>query len=105
MKYEEALQAWGLKQLNDHAYNIQAGEEVLPSTVVVGFEFDRGYACCGGRDEGCYCSFERSPSAAVYITGTMANGMEARHTMNIGDFDFATVLAEIVDAADGTVTK
>lgn len=50
----------------------------------------------------CYCSFYESPSANVKITDT-ASGRST--SISTQDFDFVTVLAEIVAAGDGTLTS
>lgn len=101
MNYEDALRAWGATRLSHYG-------EIDPATVTVSMDFSEGYACCGGRDPGCYCSFAESPRADVVIRGEYRSGAEGAWppytTIAMADFDFVAVLAEIVDAANGEVT-
>lgn len=99
MQYEKALKLWGANKLNAH-YAGRRGLIARPEDVRVEMTFDEGYACCGGTDPNCYCSFAESPSAQVTIT---APGM--RTDISHYQFDFATILWEIVEAADGAITK
>lgn len=95
MQYEMALKVWGAQRLS----SIYKGN-VNPDTVSVGMEFNEGYACCGGSDPNCYCSYATSPSAYVVISsGKLKVEIDAE------DFDFAEILGEIVKAADGNVTE
>jgi hypothetical protein len=99
MQYEEALKRWGATKLaRDHR------GEIVVDSVMVDMEFNEGYACCGGRDPDCYCSFAESPSANVKITGRDEFGKHVSETISHYEFDFVTILKEIVAAADGEVT-
>ena len=69
--------------------------------ITVRMNFDEGYACCGGTNDGCYCSFAESPSADVRISDV--NGLYV--TIDHDDFDFAKILGEIIEAGGGTVSK
>lgn len=100
MQYEDALKAWGLIRLTDAGY-----KNVDPKTVNVSMDFSEGYACCGGTDPNCYCSFAESPRADVLITADRGEYYVARVTIRLDEFDFARILGEIVDAADGVVTN
>lgn len=104
MKYEDALREWGARKIE--AANWALTEKIERSTVKVEMEFNEGYACCGGSDPNCYCSFAESPSATVSITGRTATTSRKVLTASIDcdSFDFATVLREIVDASGGAVT-
>lgn len=93
MRYEDALNKWGASKL---------GTDAKPEAVIVQFEFSEGYACCGGTDPSCYCSFYESPSAGVRITDASTGRWTS---IDASDFDFVTVLAEIVAAGDGTLTS
>lgn len=94
MQYEMALKVWGAQRLsNSH-------RTVNPDIVKVEMDFNEGYACCGGTDPNCYCSYAESPSANVVITAG-----KLRETINVEDFDFAVILGEIVRAADGMITE
>lgn len=94
MKYDEALQLWGASKLV--TYSRSALEEVSLPSVSVKFDFNEGYACCGGRDPNCYCSFYESPSSDVLVEGRTLSGEVLTYRMDAEDFDFALVLAEIV---------
>jgi uncharacterized protein (DUF779 family) len=111
MKYEDALREWGARRL-EGLY----GKDLIVdrSTVTVDMEFDEGYACCGGSDPNCYCSFAESPRASVEISGKAINpktgelykkGMPYIYNINHYDWDFAKILGEIVDASGGQITK
>lgn len=100
MKYEDALREWGARRLEENGYG-----DVDRNSVVVNMEFNEGYACCGGRDPDCYCSFAESPSAEVVITGNAFHMKSARCTISSWSFDFATILKEIVEAGGGSVVS
>lgn len=95
MNYEEALKEWGARKLEKIYNGILVGRE----TVKVSMEFDEGYACCGGRDPYCYCSFAESPRAYVEITSG-----KYKCSIDSWEFNFAGILKEIVEAGGGTVT-
>ena len=57
MNYQEALKRWG-------AYKV--GTEDWES-IEVEFDFDSGWACCGGSDPDCYCSFAESASMQIVV--------------------------------------
>lgn len=108
MNYDEALKKWGLLRLKESYWGREASDWVEDS-VTVALDFNEGYACCGGYNEGCYCSFAESPSANVVISGYYLAGetqcrMSASVEISSYDFDFATILGEICEAADGVVT-
>ena len=96
MQYEEALKVWGASRLRK-AY---PKAKIVPDAVVVSLETNYGYSCCGGSDPDCYCSLAESPSGYVEISA-------GRYSVEIDhyEFDFATILKEIVAAADGTITE
>lgn len=108
MKYDDALKAWGkvrLDQMHEHSYYGKQMSAIAKS-VNVEFEFNEGNNCCGGSDPECYCSLAESPSANVRISGLDEHsGMVMYTQISHWDFDFARILAEIVDAADGVITK
>ena len=94
MNYEDALKEWGARKL-ESAFK---GRTFDRSSVTVDIEIDPGYACCGGRDPDCYCSFAESPSAYVEICGRNSKGQLQITTIDRWAFDFATVVKEIVEA-------
>lgn len=79
MGYEDALKRWGKRRLDE--YN---KTNVDVEDVVVTFDYDEGYACCGGRDPECYCSFAESPSFNVNVRGGggHAYGDDLRYSMD-----------------------
>lgn len=93
MNYEDALQKWGGDKLREWYSDFKAD-----NTVTVNFEFSEGNNCCGGTDPDCYCSLAESPSAEVFIVGRAFS-----RRINMQDFDFLTVLREIVEAGNGEV--
>jgi hypothetical protein len=94
MNYEQALKVWGAKRLST------SNRTVNPDAVSVFMDFDEGYACCGGTQEGCYCSYAYGPSANVVISAG-----NLRQTIDVEDFNFIEILGEIVKAADGMITE
>ena len=104
MQYEDALKVWGAKRLREDMGPNTKDDQINLNTVKVEMEFDEGYACCGGSDPDCYCSFAESPSADVVITGVTTGGRERKVSISHWGFDFASILGEIVAAADGAVT-
>lgn len=111
MDYQTALRIWGEKKLREYRY---AGipKDVELYDVRVEMEFNEGYACCGGYDPDCYCSFAESPSANVVVTGKYEKlhygkptELLAEYKMSAEDFDFVSVLNEILVAGGGTITN
>lgn len=96
---ERALQLWGAKKLLD-SYGMQ-NKIISPASVKVEMEFNEGYACCGGSNPDCYCSYAESPSANVTISGLTTLGMQVRYTISAESFDFVTVLNEMIELAEG----
>lgn len=107
MKYEEALARWGARKLEESwSYvNGRDGAPIDVDSVTVHFNFNRGYACCGGSDPDCYCSYAESPSAEVVITGCNKKGKDFFHHIDLEDFDFSETLKEIFDVADGNTAS
>lgn len=106
MKYEDALKVWGAKKLVEQNRGVKV-EKIDVESVKVEFEFDEGYACCGGSDPNCYCSFAEPPTANVKIIGRKADvkrGGYLSAEIGIHEFDFATVLREICEAGEGNVS-
>lgn len=108
MKYDEALKVWGLLKLKESYWN-REGSDWVEDSVTVSLNFNEGYACCNGYNEDCYCSMAESPSASVAVRGYYLAGKTQQKTLayveiSSYDFDFATVLKEICEAADGSVT-
>lgn len=99
MNYESALKLWGKIKLD--AYNGVSDTDA--SSVIVRMSFNEGYTCCGGSNPDCYCSFAESPSARVVIEGWTESGRSVSYDMDYDEFDFATVLKEICEAADGSI--
>lgn len=110
MPYQEALRLWGADRLAQ--WDWLDIVDIDPDSVTVETHFNAGYACCGGRDEGCYCSFAESPSAYVSVRGrlvrdvdcggyTMRRGQEVEAAIDLEDFDFTTFLAELVEVGGG----
>lgn len=106
MKYDEALEAWGALKLKEYRTDLQGLEF---EAVSVSMDFSEGYACCGGRNPDCYCSFAEAPRAEVNIIGYVKEGSKysdygaVSRTIDLADFDFTTVLREICEAAGGAV--
>lgn len=106
MKYEDALKAWGANKIA-LKYNFPQ-KDINPNTVKVNMEFDEGYNCCGGYDPDCFCSFAESPRAEVVITGVIHYDNDYREicaSIPIEDFDFATILKELCDIGNGSITS
>ena len=103
MSYEDALKAWGARKL----YGTPRKNPVTIdlNTVSVSMNFDEGYACCGGRDPDCYCSFAESPSADVTVSGRGDDGREYTYKIEHYSFDFAEILGEIVEAGGGVIAS
>lgn len=99
MMYEDALKVWGAQRLREANFRVDPSK-IDTEKVVVEMQFDEGYACCGGYDPNCYCSFAESPSANVVISCG-----QYRTEISTDDFDFATILGEIVAAGNGTLTE
>ena len=104
MKYDEALRRWGEKQLREN--NFQGNRlTIIPETITVAIKFSAGNPCCGGRDADCYCSLAEDPSASVEISARTAGGGFAVHRIEPQNFDFQMVLHQLLEIADGTITR
>ena len=90
MQYEEALKRWGA----DILHRPDEWRDVH-----VRMNFEEGFACCGGSDPLCYCSFAESPRAEVIITSTTRSTR-----IDLEDFDFAEVLRQIVEIGKGSLS-
>lgn len=111
MRYDEAVKVWGAHRLataRAAGWTRRTCKEpaIDPATVIVRFDFDEGFACCGGSDPDCYCSFAQSPSAEVFIEGLcrVCDTTHA-HGIDVQDFNFVDVLKEIVDVGNGVITE
>ena len=102
MNYEDALKEWGARKL-EAGWRFPKKHSIERKSVRVEMEFNEGYACCGGRDPHCYCSFAESPSASVVISGYGTDRIHYRAEIDHWSFDFATILKEIVEASGGTI--
>lgn len=86
MEYNEALGRWGAAK---------AGEDPnLWEQFSVDLEVNPGYACCGGRDEGCYCSYAESPSVELVIRHNGRTIYTDRY------LDFTETVREIFEVAN-----
>lgn len=103
MKYEDALRLWGARKIAS-SYRITV-EDIVLGSVRVDFTFDEGYACCGGSDPNCYCSFAESPRAEVAVSASTKSTGTLRWTLDLESFDFATVLSELCETGDGMITS
>jgi hypothetical protein len=100
MRYEDALKVWGAGKLSCYQCR-KKFIGVAPSTVSVSMKFDEGHSCYGHC-----CSMGEPPSADVIILGTCrACGRECRSHISMWEFDFFTILGEIVVAGGGSVTS
>lgn len=99
MNYREAVNLWGKRRIEAWVRYHKPKKTVLinPSTVSVDFNFNEGYVCCGGTNPDCYCSYEESPSAEVMIMGRDYNGHQFYRSISFDEFDFVTVLEEILE--------
>lgn len=108
MKYEDALREWGARKIETR-HNVTIDRE----TVKVQMEVDEGYSCCGGYNEDCYCSMATSATCSVTITGTVLCDVVTKRRrarvfseyISHYDWDFTTILGEIVEASGGTVSN
>ena len=87
MDYSEALGRWGAK--------IAGLDPEIHEQITVDLVMNQGYACCGGRDPDCYCSFAESASMEL----TVSRGRKIVYTNTY--FDFSTAVREILEVADG----
>lgn len=123
MDAETALKLWGASKLPKtvSTYVSEPGKpswvggsfeqvpvEIDVDTVDVVFNFEEGYACCGGTNPDCYCSMAESATAEVRITAmaTYGDDMETQVSTIIDpdDFDFAKIIREMV-ALGGPITE
>lgn len=110
MKYEDALKIWGAKLVARQNMHDILFEKIDLDTVQVELDLEEGYACCGGSDPSCYCSFAESPSAHVLVS-CKGVGIGKRRTstyqavMDSDRFDFATVLKELCEIGDGNISS
>lgn len=103
MKYDEALKLWGASKLQYAYLPLNNDRDIDVESVNVHMNFNEGYACCGGSDPNCYCSFAESPSTNIRITGRTKKYTQLTYDIDVDDFDFATMLKELCEVADGKV--
>lgn len=104
MKYDKALREWGARKIEE----FHRGVSVDRDSVAVELEFDEGYACCGGADPECYCSFAESPSVHILVTGK-STAAKSRKTysreIDSYAFGFESFLQELLSVAgDNKIT-
>ena len=112
MNYELAVQHWGKWKLEQShlrrnewykesksPYYDEDALNIDVSTVVVDFVFDEGYACCGGSNPDCYCSYAESPKCEITIRGE-ARGRTYYDSVDPDQFHLPTIVQEIVEAGD-----
>jgi hypothetical protein len=87
MKYEEALKKWGAEKAKIEDWE----------SVSVDFDWNEGYACCGGSDPDCYCSFAESASFNVVVKV----GKKFVYNSDI-HYDMGSFLKELFEVADRT---
>ncbi len=100
MHYELALKFWGHDKLKPQ---LKQSEKLVLNQIDVRMNFSQGYACCGGSNPDCYCSYAESPSAEVKISAYTNKGRYISYEIDLDSFDFATVLKEIVEAGNGNI--
>ncbi|MFC4089324.1 hypothetical protein [Micromonospora sp. GCM10011541] len=105
MRYDEALRLWGKGKIEDDEGRYGKRPDIDPASVVVSMDFNAGYACCGGSDPDCYCSYAESPSATVKISGESRDLRHYSTEIDADSFDFASVLGEILDVGGGVIDK
>ncbi len=91
LTYEDAVRKWGATKLDGYS-NIRGKYD--EASVSVDFELDSGYACCGGSDPNCYCSFAESPSMKAYVSYKSLKGRTEK--IVISYIDFAETLREVL---------
>jgi hypothetical protein len=100
MRYEDALARWGETQLRTHSYQGHA-LNIDPKSINVEVVLNQGNVCC--NDPGCYHSMAEDPSARIYITGRTRAGAALRTQLD--DLNLAGLIGELIDVADGVLTK
>lgn len=84
MTYDEVVKVWAGETLS-----------VDPASITsVQFDMTEGYACCGGRDPDCYCSYAESPrlEANVFFAGK-------KRPQTIDYIDFTSTLTAVLAIA------
>jgi len=92
LTYEDAVRKWGTGKLNGYS-NLRGKFD--ETSVSVNFVLDEGYACCGGSDPNCYCSFAESPSMKAYVSYKTLKGRTEK--IVISYIDFAETLREVLE--------
>lgn len=98
LTYDEAVQVWA----KNYAAQDKSFKHKDAYKYRVDVEVNEGYACCGGRDPQCYCSYAESPSA--YIGITITDGSILVKQIELRYKDMAEVVREIIVAGGGTIT-
>lgn len=106
MQYEEALRLWGARRLEAVHSNNRWPVVIDPTSVYVELNFNQGYACCGGTDPLCYCSFAESPSVTIEIKG-WNDEYTRQYTDSISadQFDFVKFLGEVLEVSGGMIQQ
>ncbi|AXF51615.1 hypothetical protein CONSTELLA_125 [Mycobacterium phage Constella] len=85
MKYEEAAKIWAARNFGIDARTIKS----------VKFDLDPGYACCGGTNPDCYCSYAEAPSIEVTI-----HHPSGGQTKGLG-WDMTSILRGLFEISEG----
>lgn len=93
LSYEDMVVRWGVAKLSIYS-GIRGKFD--PASVAVDFGVNEGFACCGGSDPDCYCSFAEAPYLKADITYRTLKGGNGRITVT--DLDFANTMREFIAA-------
>jgi hypothetical protein len=95
ISYEEAARRWGIEKLNAYP---AVRKNLDEDSVSVDFVMDEGYACCGGSDPDCYCSFAESPKlTAVVSYRVLGKSRGPKPSITLTYIDFAETLKEMFE--------
>lgn len=90
MEYEEAVKRWAVRKLNEIGLKFDPSGDIK-----VDFKLDPGYACCGGSNPDCYCSFAESAKLCGEIWFITPKGKRQLYPLSY--LDFANTLREILE--------
>lgn len=88
--YDEQVKVWAAQRFNVPLDEIDS--------VAMESVFNEGYACCGGADPNCYCSFAESASMHLSVVVTKVNGRGSVHKIDMMYGDMNELIQEIYEA-------
>lgn len=90
LPYDEQIKVWASSRYDLDLATIES--------VSIDTRFNEGYACCGGADPNCYCSFAESASMYLTITVAFITGGTTNFEIDMIYGDMGKLIQEIIES-------